>query len=447
MKSLKRGSRIITLMLLIFLIGIVVLIVKIQTEASFYISNSGTRNLGLVYDRNGDILFDDNAEEGDYPYGHFKDVGNLIGDASGQMTNTLVANNLEYLSNYSFTSGITSKGGKAAIYSTLDHSANERVYTAFGDKNGCAIAYNYKTGEILVCVSRPSVDPITGYADLEEGSLLCKAFYKTVPGSTQKISTLTAGIETMGIDALMEKSYSCSGTYSNNTGKDIHCHNSYGHGTQNISEAFANSCNPFFAQLVEDPSWGLEDIERVYTKMGYAVNGAQERYFDINGINCARASTDLENKNEFNTQWSCIGQGTSMVSPCQLMMWQSAIANESGKSVMPYLIDHITNVNGRTVETAETAFSEQLFSAGTASEVKKIMLENGENYSWKIPGYTLGVKSGTAQVLDGEEENSLLTGFVDDESFPIAFAVLIENRHDYDVSTETIASEILSAIE
>ena len=102
-------------------------------EASFYISNSGSRNLGYIYDRNGDIIFDDNAENGQYPDGYFKDLGNLIGDASGQMTNTLVAKNLEKLSNYSFTSGITYKGGKAAIYSTLSHDANEAVYSAFGD--------------------------------------------------------------------------------------------------------------------------------------------------------------------------------------------------------------------------------------------------------------------------------------------------------------------------
>ena len=446
MKSLKRGSRLITLMLLLFLVGMGILIAKIQSEAAFYISNSGSRNLGFVYDCNGDLLFDDNAEDGDYPAGYFKDVGNLIGDASGQMTNTLVANNMEYLSNYSFTSGITAKGGKAAIYSTLNHSANEAVYSSFGSKNGCAIAYNYKTGEILVCVSRPSVDPITGYADLEDGSLLCKPFYKTVPGSTQKISTLTAGIETMGIDKLMSKSFTCDGTYVNKTGKEIHCHNQYGHGTQNIAEAFANSCNPFFAQLVEDNDWSLDDIINVYTQMGYAVNGAENRYYSIDGITCSRASTDLENKNEFNTQWSCIGQGTSMVSPCQLMMWQSAIANKTGKATMPYLIDHVTNVNGRTVKSAETAYSEKLFSANTAAEVKKIMLENGENYTGKIPGYTLGIKSGTAQVKNGDEENSLLTGFVDDDDFPIAFAILIENKSEYDVTTEAVANEILSSL-
>ena len=186
MKSLKRGKNLITFMMLVFLAGIIMLIVKIQMEASFYISNSGSRDLGYVYDCNGDIIFDDEAQEGDYPDGYFKDVGNLIGDASGQMTNTLVANNLERLSNYSFTKGITRKGGKAAIYTTLDHRANERVYSAFGSKNGCAIAYNYKTGEILICVSKPNVDPLKATRTLRKEVFSAKRFTKPFPVQLRK---------------------------------------------------------------------------------------------------------------------------------------------------------------------------------------------------------------------------------------------------------------------
>lgn len=448
MKSLKRGSNLITLMIFLFLVGMGILIWKILDESSFYVSHSNTANLGKVYDCNGEILFDDNAKSSDYSEGHFKDIGNLIGDTSGQMTNTLVNKNLEKLSNYTFMAGTDSKNGKAAIYSTINHAANEQVYSAFGSKDGCAIAYNYKTGEILICVSRPNIDPIMGYDDIENlpaGSLLCKAFSKTVPGSTQKVATLIAADETMSLDTLMEKSFTCNGVYKNNTGLDIICHNSYGHGTQNIREAFANSCNPFFAQLVEDSDWSISDIEEKYTRLGISVNGSEEKTILIDGIVCDTASTDLENKNEFNTQWSCIGQGTTLVSPCQMMMWESAIANGTGKATMPYLIDHVTNVNGRITETAETSYSEQLFSEKTADDVRDIMLENGRNNYGSI-GYTVGVKSGTAQVKNGEEENSLLTGFVDDEDFPIAFAILIENRESYDVSTDHIASVILNSL-
>ncbi len=448
MKSLKRGSNLITLMIFVFLIGMGILIWKVLTEASFYISHSSEGNLGKIYDCNGEVLFDDDAKSGDYPDGHFKDIGNLIGDTSGQMTNTLVNKNLEKLSNYTFTAGIDDKNGKAAVYSTLNHAANEQVYSAFGDKDGCAIAYNYKTGEVLICTSRPNIDPISGYDDIENlpsGSLLCKAFSKTVPGSTQKVATLIAANEIMGNDTLMNKSFSCEGVYKNNTGMDIICHNEYGHGTQNIREAFANSCNPFFAQLVEDADWSISDIKNKYNALGIAVNDDEESTFEINGIICETASTDLDNKNEFDTQWGCIGQGTTLVSPCQMMMWESAIANGTGKATMPYFIDHVTNVNGRITETADTSYSEQMFSEQTAADVRDIMLENGRN-NYSSIGYEVGVKSGTAQVKNGEEENSLLTGFVDSEDFPIAFAILIENRQSYDVSTDHIASVILNSL-
>lgn len=450
MKSLKRGSRLITLIITVFLIGMGVLIWKLMSEAAFYISHSPSAKLGFVYDRNGEVLFDDNAKEGDYPDGYFKDVGNLIGDTSGQMSNTLVNKNLEKLSNYSFTAGIDNKNGKAAIYSTLDHSANEKVYSAFGEKEGCAIAYNYKTGEILVCVSKPNIDPVKGYDDIESfpaGTLLCKAFSNTVPGSTQKVATLIAADEAMGMDKLSEKTFSCEGVYVNNTGIDIVCHNHYGHGTQNIREAFANSCNPFFAQLVEDADWSISDITKAYNRLGISVNGSEQEQILVSGIICDTASTDLTNKNEFDTQWGCIGQGTTMVSPCQMMMWESAIANGTGRATIPYLIDKVTNVNGRITEEGETSHTAQMFSSTTANDVREIMLENGSNnYSL---GYPVGVKSGTAQVAgDGDEynENSLLTGFVDDESFPIAFAILIENRESYEVSTDYIASVMLDSI-
>ncbi len=451
MKSLKRGSRLITVIITFFLIGMGILIWKLMTEANFYISHSPAATLGLVYDCNGDVLFDDNAKEGDYPDGHFKDIGNLIGDTSGQMSNTLVNKNLEKLSNYSFTAGIDNKNGKAAIYSTLNHAANEQVYSAFGDKDGCAIAYNYKTGEILVCVSKPNIDPVKGYGDIENlpaGSLLCKAFSTTVPGSTQKVATLIAADETMGMDRLSGKSFTCEGVYKNNTSIDIICHNENGHGTQNINQAFANSCNPFFAQLVEDADWSISDIKKVYNRLGISVNGSEQDDIIVSGIICDAASTDLTNKNEFDTQWGCIGQGTTMVSPCQMMMWESAIANGTGRATVPYLIDYVTNVNGRITETRETNYTDQMFSATTAKDVRKIMLENGNN-NYSI-GYPVGVKSGTAQVTgsgDGYNENSLLTGFVDDDSFPIAFAILIENRESYEVSTDYIASVILDSLD
>lgn len=448
MKSIKRGQYVITLFILLFITGMVLLVYKLYSESSFYMKHSETQILGKVYDRNGDVLFDDS--DAVYEENHFLDVGNIIGDASGQMSNTLVSRNLEKLNNYSFSTGLVNEGGKSAVYTTLDHYANQAVYNAYKGNKGCTIAYDYKTGEILVCASLPSLDITMGYEDIENfetGTLISKNFYGTVPGSTQKISTLIAAIEVMGTDTLYSKSYSCTGSYINKSGEKIVCHNSSGHGTQNIQQAIENSCNPFFAQLIEDTDFPLDGIKNTYSRLGYTINGEAESIITIDGIECQTASTTLTSSYDFDTQWGCIGQGETLVSPVQLMMWQSAIANGTGEMTLPYLIEYVTDVTGKITERSETSFSEEIFSPQTAQTVKQILLTNGSNkYSESISGYSVGVKSGTAQVQNGEKENSLLVGFSDDSRHPIAFCILIEDKENASVTTEQIAKVLLDSL-
>ena len=453
MKSIKRCQLVITVFLLLFIAGMGILTARIYKDAPFYITHSDNYRLGKVYDRNKDILFDGTGKE-ELPYNHLIDVGNLIGDDKGQMENTLVAQNIDKLSNYSFNGGIDNKNGKAAIYTTLDHKANRAVYDAFMGADGCAVAYNYKTGEILVCTSLPNIDPRNGYegiANMKSGTLMSKALYRTVPGSTQKVSTVISAMEILGCDGLFAKSYSCEGYYINGSDGKIDCHNQWGHGSQEIQKAVENSCNPFFAQLVEDPDLPLDEIKRMYTKLGYAVSDdeteAELQYFDIDGVQCEKASTTLTDSSDFSTQWGCIGQGETMASPIQLMMWQSAIANETGKMTMPFLINKVTDVDGNVTEKAKKNFSGQLFSKETASSVKQILLTNGANhYANSIPGYTVGIKSGTAQVKHGAEENALLVGFVDDSDFPIAFCVVLENKYSTPAVAENIVTTMLNAL-
>ena len=449
MKSIKRCQGLMSLVLILFIVGMVALVVKVNRESSFYMINSGELRLGKVYDRNGDILFDGSGKT-EFEENYLIDVGNLIGDDKGQMTNTLVSKNIKRLNNYSFTGGLVSSNGKASIHTTLDHEANRNVYNSFCGQDGCAVAYNYKTGEILICTSLPSIDVTKGYdniLELRSGTLMSKNMYRTVPGSTQKVSTVIAALEIMGPEKLFSKSFSCSGTYENMSGNNIDCHNIYGHGEQNIQQAVENSCNPFFAQLVEDDDFPLKKIKSIYKEMGYTINSDNCGYIDIDGIKCEMASTTLIDSYEFKTQWGCIGQGDTLISPIQLMMWQSAIANETGKMTMPYLISRTTDVNGKENYSCETEFSDRIFSSDTASTTKQILLTNGENnYSSLISGYKVGVKSGTAQVNEGKNENSLLVEFVEDEDFPIAFCILVEDKNNTSVKTEYIAKVILDSL-
>ncbi len=453
MKSIRRCQHIMSLFLVLFIAGMVTLVIKIQRESAFYMMNSDKHVLGMVYDRNGDVLFDGSLKEGDtskYGENYFIDVGNLIGDDKGQMTNTLVAKNVEKLNNYSFSQGIVDEGGKAALYTTLDHKANRTVYNAFSGSDGCAVAYNYKTGEILVCTSIPSFDVTKGYNDINNfrnGTLISKNMHGTVPGSTQKVSTVISALEIMGPEKLLSKTFNCSGKYTNKSGKVIDCHELYGHGDLSLQQAVEKSCNPYFAQLIEDPDLPFEELKEMYEDLGYALNGDETEYFEIDGIECMKASTTLTDPTDFQTQWGCMGQGDTLVSPIQLMMWQSAIANGTGKMTMPHLINKVTDVKGKVTEKASTKYSDRLFTEKTAESMKQILLTNGaNNYAYSVPNHKIGVKSGTAQVQNGDKENSLLVGFVDEPDFPIAFCVVLEDRNSTYLTAESITQTMLDAL-
>lgn len=448
-RSTLRAGHAVTLLIFAFFLGMAYLSYVLITESPMYMAKSGKSTYGIVYDRSGDILFDGSKPLSDYPDGQFRDIGNFIGDTSGQMTNTLVAKNITALANYSFSSGVS---GLASIRTTLSHAANQEVFRALGKKNGAVIACNWKTGELLVCVSKPCVDIAEGYeniASMPSGSLLCKAFYPTVPGSTQKISTLIAAYETLGVKKTNKLEYDCTGSWLNANGQRINCHKSSGHGTQLLSDAFANSCNPYFAQLVQSSELPLSKIIEVYQRMGYSVNETKAQPYTLDGISIPAASTVLTSDSDFDTQWGCLGQGETLISPYQIMLWQTAVANGTGAAVLPYTITAKTAPSGKSQELAKTQRTPQLFSVSAARAVQEVMIENAKNnYQSTLSAYNCGVKSGTAQVNDNgrEYENSLLAGFSLDENCPIAFCILIEERTAKDVSTAQIANVLLNTL-
>ena len=333
--SMRRAGRLTSLLLFAFLAGLVYLSYVLVTQSPYYMAKSGSTGFGVVYDRTGDVLFDGTKPLSSYPDGQFTDVGSLIGDTSGQMSNTLIAHNLGDLANYSFLYG---SEGQVALHTTLLHSANRAVYHALGRKDGTVIAYNWKTGELLCCVSRPGLDIAKGYdnlASMPKGSLLCKAFYPTVPGSTQKIATLIAAYQHCGIDRINSQQFACTGSFLNAKGQLIRCHEEKGHGTQTLSQAFANSCNPYFAQLVQSPMLPLSAVIETYRQMGFSVNGDSAPALEMDGISIAAASTELTDQNDFDTQWGCLGQGRTLASPFQIMLWQGAVASGTGTAVLP----------------------------------------------------------------------------------------------------------------
>jgi len=449
-RSMRRAGKGTVLLLLAFMLALVYLVYVLVTRSAFYMAKSGQTGYGKVVDRNNDVLFDGTQPMTNYEKGHFADVGNLIGDTTGQMTNTVVSKNIELLANYSFLYGKNS--GTVTLKTTISHKATRACYNALGKKNGSVVAYNWKTGEMLVCMSKPCVDTALGYDNLDsmpEGSLLCKAFMPTVPGSTQKVSTLIAAYEQNGIDSVNAVKFSCEGSWVNATGGKINCHNAKGHGEQTLYEAFAHSCNPYFAQLVQSRMLPLSSVIETYSKMGYSVNGAKADSLLMDKIVIPPASTTLTDKNDFETQWGCLGQGKTLVSPYQLMLWQGAVANGTGIAVQPYILASHTDIENRVTPLGSTKYTTRFFSQEAAKGVRDVMTDNAEkHYQGTLGKYTCGVKSGTAQVQlhDKAYENSLLAGFCTDDDCPVAFCVVIEERTSKDISSAQLVKKLLDAL-
>ena len=449
-RSMRRAGRGIVLLLLACVLALVYLVYVLVTRSAFYMAKSGQTGYGKIVDRSGDVLFDGTQPMTNYEKGHFADVGNLIGDTTGQMSNTVAAKNIELLANYSFLYGKNS--GTVTLKTTISHKATRACYNALGKKNGTVTAYNWKTGEMLVCMSKPCVDTALGYDNLDkmpEGSLLCKAFSPMVPGSTQKVSTLIAAYEQNGIDSVNAVEFSCEGSWVNATGGKINCHKKKGHGRQTLNEAFANSCNPYFAQLVQSRMMPLSAIIETYTNMGYSVNGAKADALTMDKLVIPAASTTLTNKDEFETQWGCLGQGKTLVSPYQLMLWQGAVANSTGVAVQPYILASHTDIENRVTVLGTTQKTKRFFSQEAAKGVHEVMTDNAQkHYNVSLGKYTCGVKSGTAQVEENGKsyENSLLTGFCMDEDCPVAFCVVIEERVSTDMSTAQLTKVLLDAL-
>ena len=105
----------------------------------------------------------------------------------------------------------------------------------------------------------------------------------------------------------------------------------------------------------------------------------------------------------------------------------SAIANDG---VVPntHLVDRIETA-GKTTFSAQIAPGERIMSTETAQKLSAMMRNNVENYygDEHFAGFSVCAKSGTAQVGGDKKPNAMFTGFVADESCPIAFFVAIED--------------------
>lgn len=449
MNRIARRAVITVLLALLLVAGLSFFVAEYAIEAkdwvmfagSPHIYNGGNIGTGTVIDREGNMLLD---MEGKRTYASSlelrKSTVHWLGDRNGSVSAPALTSYSAQLAGYDILNGVYHYGDNSGIAQlTLSGTVQKAALDAMGSYKGTVAVYNYQTGELLCAVTTPTFDPdnVPDVPDDDAGAyegIFYNRFTQStyIPGSIFKIVTLAAALEE--ISDIEEQSFYCDSRYTLD-GDVITCERA--HGSQDLQSAFRNSCNCAFAQIALQ--LGEEKLEAYVEQFGVV----ESVKFD--GISTAIGNYEAVGVQEANVAWSGIGQYNDQVNPCTFLTFVGAVAN-GGKGVSPYLVEQVLVETNRTY-SSKTNTMARIMSADVAETVREYMRSNvADKYGdSNFKGLTVCAKTGTAEVGGDKRPNAMLTGFVTDEDYPLAFIVCVEDGgYGSDVCIP-IASKVLSA--
>ena len=430
MNRIARRAYVLIILILVLAVGAMFFVGEYLSESGDWILFSGSPhlykgnkvNVGVIADNTGGLLADlrdgrtycENEQVR-------KSVLHWVGDRKGNVSVPFVEHYATELMGYDPINGIYTYGDTyGTLNLTLSAKVQAAVLKAMGDRVGTVAVYNYKTGELICAVTTPTFDPdnvpdIQGDTSGAYTGVYMNRFTqsKYIPGSIFKIVTLAAALET--IPNIQEQRFTCTGTYIIQNG-DITCERA--HGNLSLKDAFSNSCNCAFAQIVE--LMGSQKLERYVRLFGIT----EPVSFD--GITTTAGNFNLTGATAEQIAWSGIGQHKDQINPCAFLRFVGAVAG-GGVGVEPYVVSSVS-VGDRETYTATTRKTERLISKQTADILREYLANNVETKygAEKFPVSSVCAKSGTGEVGTGKIPNAMFTGFISDPQYPFAFIAAIE---------------------
>ncbi len=375
------------------------------------------------------VTDEEGNESRNYPYGNM--FAHITGYSSNVRTGLEKQLNFTLLRSHDFfvehlISDLTNekKIGDNVI-STIRYDLQETAYKALGNYDGAVIAMDPSTGEILAMVSKPTFNPNTidkDWESLQEGSALYNRATQGqyTPGSIFKMMTLLAYMES-NPDTYHAYSYECTGEITINN-KTIHCASNKKHGTVDLKNSFAKSCNTSFANMMQYIDETV--FEELCNSMLFNQN------LPIAFESSASSFTISENDENALKMDTAIGQGKTLVSPLHMAMLVSAVCND-GVVMRPYLVKEVENYKGIMVKETKPQEYKTIFDETQLTVLKDFMqetVENGTASRLNKDAYSAYGKTGTAQTSsDLDETNAWFVGFAEHEGKKIAIAVVVED--------------------
>lgn len=268
------------------------------------------------------------------------------------------------------------------------------------------IVMNPKNGEIYAMVNVPEYDLNNPFelnyvtdvskTDKEYQDLLNRMWRNQCindtyePGSTFKIVTATAGLETKAVD--VNSTFSCPG-FRIVEDRRIKCHKTTGHGAENFVEATMNSCNPVFIEV--GLRVGVENMYKYMDKLGLLTKTG----VDLPG-EAGTIIHKIENVGQVELATMSFGQ-SFQITPLQLLTAASTVVN-GGNLITPHFGVYATNEAGEVVEEFQYKVTENAITKETSDTMKYILeqvVAEGGGKKGQVEGYRIGGKTATSQKL------------------------------------------------
>lgn len=290
------------------------------------------------------------------------------------------------------------------------------------DRVSCLVM-NPETGEVLAMASTPEFNPnnarvapggldkstFEAMSEKEQLKHLNKTWRNPLvsdtyePGSTFKLLTTSAALEENLTNR--DEHFVCNASI-NVAGAQIRCWQyPIAHGSQSLTEAVGNSCNPVFVQLAQrlgiKKYFDYMDLFGVSETTGIDYPGETKSLLQ-----------DADTAGPVGLSTMGFGQGIA-VSPIQLLTAINAIGNE-GFVMQPHIMKKITDSSGDVVKETKATKVRQAISQNTANRMKDIMeyvVSDGGAGNAIIKGYRVGGKTGTSQKY-GRESGEVVASFV-----------------------------------
>lgn len=453
MKNIKFRSLILYVIIFAFFGGVGFFVYEFMTQSVQWAFSPVNRHLSEGSMSGGKILDSNNVVlaqtiNGKRVYNENENIRkamlHVVGDGSVLISNSVQSRYSTELFGYNPITGFGAPhvfDMNRNIKLTANSSVCASVSKNFKGKKGSAVAYNYLTGEILCMVSLPTYD-VNNRPDFSndssgeyEGVYLNRAISSSyTPGSIFKIFTTAAALDLMS-DA-ETRYFTCNQTEIID-GEKVTCMKN--HGKINLINALSKSCDIAFCDIAVELG-----KEKMTSKM---------EEFGFNSPVCfenSQISTsvyDVKNASRADLGWSGIGQYTNRVNPLYMLRVMGAVAN-GGTPVEPYIVSSVFSEGSQIASSAKPNAGKRIMKQEIADKLKEMMRYTMKNqYGDSLfGGIPMCAKTGTAEVGEDKLPHGWMVGFSYDKTFPVAFAVIVENGDFGIKSAGPIASSMISAL-